>query len=456
MTIESLSLWWSLNGPGDPLEPLAGDHDCDVAIVGGGFTGLWTAYYLAQADPRLSITVIEKERVGFGASGRNGGWCSALFPAGPHRIASEFNRAAAIDMYTTMHEVVDEVGRVVAQHDIACGWRKGGTVHTARTAPQLARAHEEIAEWREFGFGEADYRFLDRQEAAAMVSAEGVLGGAYTPHCAAIDPLALLRGLLTAVLEAGVTVVEGTAATSIEPGRVTTERGVVTARHVIRATEAYTSQLGGGVRAIAPIYSLVIATEPLPDEIWRTIGLADGQTFNDLRHMIIYGQRTHDNRIAFGGRGAPYHFRSKIDPAFDRDDSVHEALRETLEMMFPVLTGVEITHRWGGPLGVARDWWAGVEYDPKTGVGAAGGYVGDGVGTSNLAGRTLADLITGADTKLTSLPWVNRRRRRWEPEPLRWVGANAALLAMYGADANERRSGKPSRIADGINQLLRG
>ncbi len=282
------------------------------------------------------------------------------------------------------------------------------------------------------------------------------LGAVFTPHCAAIDPLRLLRGLASAVEAAGVTIHEQSRVTSISPGAVVTASGhQVQAPVVIRATEAYTALLPHERRTLAPVYSMMIATEPLPEAIWDHIGLARRETFNDLRHLIIYGQRTADDRLAFGGRGAPYHAGSTIQARFDTDEKVHAELQRVLVELFPMLSRARITHRWGGPLGIARDWWARVVFDPSDGMGWAGGYVGDGVGTSNLAGRTLAHLITGAPSALVELPWVNRPIRSWEPEPLRWLGANAALAAMKVADASESATGRRSLVAQAVNSIIR-
>ena len=197
----------------------------------------------------------------------------------------------------------------------------------------------------------------------------------------------------------------------------------------------------------------MLATEPLPTAVWEQIGLSRRETFNDLRHLIIYGQRTADGRFAFGGRGAPYHFASTIRPVYDRETAVFFALRRILDELFPHLDGAKVTHTWGGPLGIARDWCASVGLDRATGLAWAGGYVGDGVTTTNLAGRTLADLITGQVSDLTRLPWVGHRSPRWEPEPLRWLGVTTALRLMSSADAEELRTGRPSRRAAVITRL---
>jgi glycine/D-amino acid oxidase-like deaminating enzyme len=452
--------YWHDTVPGTlaPAEPLPGDLQADVAIVGAGFTGLWTAYYLAKRDPGLRIVVCEREIAGFGASGRNGGWCSALFPASLPRLArmAPTGRDGAIAMQRAMQETVVEVGQVAVAEGIDCQWAKGGTVQLARSPAQLERAMAEVEEAREFGFGDEDLRLLGAAEARSLAAATSVLGGTYTPHCAAIHPARLARGLAATVRAAGVSVFERTPVLWIQPGRLVTPLGNVRADYVVRATEGYTPALPGFQRAIAPVYSLMIATRPLPDSIWDEIGLADRPTFGDLRHLIIYGQRTADGRFAFGGRGAPYHLGSAVRPAFDRVPAVFAALWRTLTEMFPVLRDVHVSHWWGGPLGVPRDWCASVGLDAATGMGWAGGYVGDGVATTNLAGRTLADLITGADSRITRLPWVGHRSPSWEPEPLRWLGVNAGLRAMELADWEEARTGRPSLAAGVMGRLLGG
>lgn len=451
----SLSFWHdTVPGTLEPGASLPGDTDADVAIVGAGFTGMWTAYYLHKADPSLRIVVCEREIAGFGASGRNGGWCSALFPASLTKLQRMAGRAGAVAMQQAMHAAVDEVGRVAAAEGIDCHWAKGGTVMLARSPLQLERATEEVKEAREFGFGPEDLRVLTAAEAKDMAAATNVAGGTYTPHCAAIHPSRLARGLEDVLRRAGIGLYERTEVLEIQPGRVVTRLGTVRARYVIRATEGYTPALRGLKRAVVPVYSLMIATEPLPDAVWDQIGLASRPTFGDLRHLIIYGQRTADGRFAFGGRGAPYHLGSAVRPSFDRVPAVFAELRRTLTELFPVLGDVAVTHCWGGPIGISRDWCASVGLDRDTGIGWAGGYVGDGVSTTNLAGRTLADLITGTDSELVRLPWVGHRSPDWEPEPLRWLGLNAGLQVMSMADHAEIRTGRPSRAARFMGRFL--
>ena len=464
-----LSLWWDQIGEPEPRSPLPGDLDVDVAVVGAGFTGLWTAHSLAEADPSLRVAVLERDVAGFGASGRNGGWCSALFAASDARIAREHGAGAALDMRRAMQEAVDQVGRSARAEGIDCHFAKGGTVVAARSPAQVARAQKAVREARAHGADPDDLRWLAVADARRLLGVNGLLGATYTPHCAAIQPALLARGLAGAVERRGVALYEGTAVLAIEAAgngieaggahrrpKVRTARGTVTADVVVRALEAWTPTLPGDGRALAPVYSLMIATEPLDESFWAEAGLPDRQTFSDGRHMIIYGQRTADGRIAFGGRGAPYHFRSAVRPSFDREPAVHGALRDTLIDLFPALAGVRITHQWGGPLGVPRDWFSSVGFDRRTGVAWAGGYVGDGVSTANLAGRTLADLVLGRPSDLVHLPWVNHRSPPWEPEPLRWVGVNAGLWTMRLADRSEVRRGRPSRLAGAMDRLLGG
>jgi glycine/D-amino acid oxidase-like deaminating enzyme len=456
VTTPSPSFWLeTLPGPVAPRPPLPGPRDADVAIVGAGYTGLWTAYYLKKADPSLRIVVLEARYAGFGASGRNGGWCSSLFPSSLAKVAKVAgSKDGAIALQRALNDTVDEVGRVVADEGIDCRFAKGGTLVLARTPVQLERAKEEVAEFRAYGFGEQDLRLLSADEARAELAATDVLGATYTPHCAAIQPAMLVRGLADVVERMGVEIFEQTPVVSIWNGEARTPHGTVTAQSVVRATEGYTTTIAGHKRALAPVYSLMLATEPLSEAQWGQIGLTRRQTFSDGRHLIIYGQRTADGRLAFGGRGAPYHFGSSIKPGYDSDPRVHAELKHVLDELFPVLREVRVTHTWGGALGVPRDWFASVGFDRASKLAYAGGYVGDGVGAANLAGRTLADLIRGERTELTGLPWVGHRSPNWEVEPFRWIGANLGLRVMDSADAEEARTGRPSRRAALFGRFL--
>jgi len=425
--------------------------EADVTIVGGGYTGLWTAFSLLEREPSLSVLVLEAERVGFGASGRNGGWVSALWPVSADTLARESGPQATRSMLAALRETVVEVGRVVGDEGIDCGFHQGGVVLAARTPAQVERARAYAAAGAAWGDGT---EWLDLPQAQEHVNVAGMLGATYNRNCARVHPRRLVDGLAAAVRSRGGVILEGARVRSASPGRVVLESGaVVRTRHTVRATEAWTARFPGLRRRIAPVYSLMIATEPLPEGVWAQIGLAGRETFADHRHVIIYGQRTVDDRIAFGGRGAPYHWGSMIRPEFDSEPRVFAELERTLRELFPVVQGYAVTHRWGGPLGIARDWHPSVGYDPVARLGWAGGYVGDGVAASNLAGRTLADLILGASTALTRLPWVGHRCPLWEPEPARWLGVNAGLRVAGWADAEEALTGRPAVLGKTLAAL---
>jgi glycine/D-amino acid oxidase-like deaminating enzyme len=435
-------------------DPLTVDR-ADVAIVGGGFTGLWTAYYLAVLDPSLDVVVIEREHVGFGASGRNGGWCVGELASGFDALADVGGADAALRQIREVFAAVDEVGGVTDQEGIECDYAKGGTIRLARSEAQLARARSEIDHHHAVGLNDDDLRLLSADEARGHLDASDVCGGIFFAHTAALHPAKLVYGLADAVERRGVVIAEATAATRLAAGQVETDHGTLRAPVVVRATEGYTSTLHGEKRSLAPLYSLMVATEPLPADVWNTLGLTDRQTFADERHLVIYGQRTADDRIAFGGRGAPYGYGSQVDSSIESDSARHRLIEETLRELLPAIGDAEITHRWGGVLGVPRDWFPAVRYDAVSGMATAGGYVGEGVAAANLAGRTLAELITGTDSARTDLPWVGHRSRKWEPEPLRWLGINAALQVMSAADREEAKAGRPSKRAEWLWKLLR-
>lgn len=235
-----LSFWLdTVPGPLAPAASLQSDTEADVAIAGAGLTGLWTAYYLNQANPGLRIVLCESEIAGFGASGRNGGWCSALFPASLTKLERMAGRESAIAMYRAMQQTVDEVGKVAAAEGIDCHWCKGGTIQFARSPSQLHRAKEEVGEARLYGFDDADIRLLSAAEAREVGEVTGLLGGVFTPHCAAIHPARLARGLADVLRRRGAVIYERTEVRRIEPGRLITSGCTVRARHVIQIGRAH-------------------------------------------------------------------------------------------------------------------------------------------------------------------------------------------------------------------------
>jgi glycine/D-amino acid oxidase-like deaminating enzyme len=441
------SLW--LDGVSDDLTPrerLSGDHTCDVAIVGAGFGGLWTAYYLKAADPSLRVTVIEAEVAGFGAAGRNGGFVSAGLAGSGSRYARRSGWDSVLRAEREVQRSIDEIGRVVSSEGIHCGFKKAGALTVATTEPQLQRLRARVASKHEFGLGPEDIRLVSPEECAEFVRGpEGLLGASYTPHCARVDPARLARGLADACERLGVTIFEQSPAERVSPKSVQCSNGRVRADVVVRATESYTIRERGQRRSFLPLYSLMIATEPLPEQVWDELGWQDGIGLADLGHLYYYVLRTMDGRLALGGRGAPYRLTNPISPDNEQHVDVYERLCQTLRDAFPAAAQARITHHWGGPLAVPRDWCMRTTFDRATGMGFVGAFSGHGVTASNLSGRTMRDLILGHSTDLTSLPWVGHHTRNWEPEPLRFIASRLIHKVLASADAYEERTGKPAR-----------
>ncbi|MGW4754024.1 NAD(P)/FAD-dependent oxidoreductase [Streptomyces chartreusis] len=452
-----ISFWYADDGLPAAREPLGGDASADVVIVGGGYTGLWTAYYLKQAVPFLRITVLEQKFCGYGASGRNGGWLYNGI-AGRDRYAKLHGHEAAVRLQRAMNDTVDEVIRVAEAEGFDAGIHKGGVLEVARTPSQLARLKEFHEQ--ELAFGEKDRELYDARRTAERIKVADAVGSTWTPHGARVHPVKLVKGLAAAVAALGVTIHELTPVTEIRPKHAVTPYGTVRAPYVLRCTEGFTANLKGQHRTWLPMNSSMIATEPLTDEQWESVGWDGRETLGDMAHAYMYAQRTADGRIALGGRGVPYRFGSRTDNDGRTQPETIEALRDILVGFFPSLAGVRVEHAWSGVLGVPRDWCATVTLDRTSGLGWAGGYVGSGVATANLAARTLRDLVQidsgqGVRTELTELPWVGHKVRKWEPEPLRWLGVHGLYAAYRAADRRESstpsaESSRAARVADRI------
>lgn len=443
--------FWHATIP-DGLEPrpgLSSDEVVDVAIAGAGYTGLWTAFYLKQLEPDLRVAIVEKEIAGFGASGRNGGWCVGTLAGMDALLADPRRRAGAISLQRELFDTVAEVERVCEEQGIDCHWQRGGFVNVATNEVFQRQLQEEVAHWRSLGFGEADVRWLDPKESAERVRTRRNLGGVFLAHCAALHPARLVRGLAEAVERRGVAIYERTPALALERGSILTPAGRLRAETIVRATEGYTGSIRGHGRALIPVHSMMIATEPLPDPTWKEIGLPNRETFADPRRMVIYGQRTADGRVAFGARGT-YFYGSRVQDRFPPDFAAFQAVHEILLSLLPVLADHRIEYRWGGALGVPRDWRPAVWLDRTRGFATAGGYVGEGVAASNLAGRTLAELIAGRETPRTGLPLVAPPSRPWEPEPLRFLGVTAVRRIGQSLDSADFAGRREPRLRSAV------
>ena len=449
----AVSFWLETCGDDlTPRHPLDAPTDADVAILGAGYTGLWTAYYLLRHDPSLRVVILEREIAGFGASGRNGAWCAPGLNISLGRLERLHGHDAARRTYGAVFDAVDEVGRVAQAEAMDIEWHRGGELIVSRGTHELPAIEAEYRELERFGFGER-YELLDEQGLADRIMVNRGDGALFTPDAAAIQPAKLARGLARAVERMGATIYERTEVTDYKPADrraavrpiLRTDAGDVTADVVVLAGEAYLTGLRRLHRALLPVWSLIVLTEPLPDEVWAGIGWRARELVGSPRFTVVYLSRTSDGRLLFGGRGAPYRFGSPIRDEYDRHDPTHEMLRRHARDWFPALRDARFTHAWGGPLGMPRDWHPTIAFDRRTGIAGARGYIGHGVSTANLAGRTLAELIDGQQTERTELPLVGHRSRQWEPEPFRWLGVRYVQAALGRVDRIAEKTGRPPR-----------
>jgi glycine/D-amino acid oxidase-like deaminating enzyme len=437
--------YW-LETSGDDLTPRPrpnGSTSVDVAVMGAGYTGLWTAYYLLRRDPSLRVAIVEREIAGFGASGRNGGWCYPGFPVSLGVLRERFGVQAARAIAAAMIETVDEIERVLAVEGIDAQWARGGTLRLARGEHQRGSIEDAYRTAEALGLAD-HYQLLDARDVAQRVRVAGAVAGLFNDRGASIHPARLARGLARAVERRGATIYEQTPVLDYETGRtprLMTPYGDVRAKTIVLAGEAYGQRLPKLRRTLVPMYSLIVLTEPLSDSDWAHIGWRNRELVASARLSVDYLNRTADGRILFGGRGAPYHLRSLIADRLDRHEPTHAMLRRMTREWFPMVRDVRFSHAWGGPLGMPRDWMPTTSYDAAAGVARAGGYTGSGVATANLFGRIVSDLIAGEVTPLTQLPTVNHHSPRWEPEPLRWMGIRYAQEGMARLDRETERTG---------------
>jgi len=428
----------------------------DIAIAGAGYTGLWTAYYLKILKPTLSIAIFEAEIAGFGASGRNGGWCTSYITGIEKALVQPGLAEGAMRLQRQMFDAVDEVGRVTTQESVDCHFDPSGHVEAAILPAHLQSIREQVEFMHGLGFGEDEYRWLTARQLRERVNINGALGGMYVGHCAAIHPARLVRGLADVVEGKGVKIFELTPVVKLDPQGLTTLGGRVRAGATVLATEGYTGSIRGLGRKLIPMHSMMIATEPLSEQQLEQTGLKQRYMFNNPDHITTYGQLTADGRIAFGCRGS-YLYGARVRPNFDPADAEFDLVWQSLLKFFPTLSDSHYTHAWGGAMGVSRTLRPAVCFNRENRLGWAGGYFGDGVGASNLAGQTMADLILERDTERVHTPWVNPAREReldkklWEIEPLRWLGINSRVRLMQLADKAERNN---SSAAPMINKTL--
>lgn len=429
LTNGKVSFWHAqLGGPPEFRKSLNHNIDVDVLIVGGGFTGLWTAYYLKKSRPELTIAIAEANFSGFGASGRNGGGMGASISLAKSRDDGSANKRLMVAMESSVREVVSRIEDEHIQADLI----KPGSMRVAHSGAALQRLKEMDIKQSQ--------SLLSAAEVNEKINMPSALGALFDQENYSVNPGKFVRQLANVVESLGITIYEQTKVMSIRDKTAHTEDGYSAKGNVIvLATEGYTSSIDDFGRLRIPMNSSMIATQVVPPEIWERIGWKDRVSLGEVAHAILYSQHTPDGRIVIGGRGYPYRFGSRTDLNGSTQQSTIRDLTGILNRWIPETSGLEIEHAWSGVLGVPRDWSASVGYQKESGIAWAGGYVGAGVVVSNLSARTLTDLILDQKSELVDQVWVNHQARKWEIEPFRWIGIHLMYKLFNIADDLERR-----------------
>jgi len=423
-------------------KPISKNDSFDVVIIGAGFSGLWSAFHLKQFQPNLKIAILEKEYVGFGASGRNGGWASAEYPTSSNRLIKENGLESYKNLRTAITKSIDEIGEIAKSNNWQIDYAKGGALVFARGNAQLSRISKEIDE---------EHQLLNKSQTTDLLNIPSALGSVFTPHCAALNPFKLVRALADHLEKLGVMIYEQSSVSEIRDKQVEVNGFNVNCTFSIRATEAFTPRKWMGNRQI-PIYSLMVATEPLSNEVVKEIRNTQRATFQEACHLITYAQITGDNRLALGGRGVRYKLFSRLSERSEIDNRMHSALEKRARSWFPQITDAKFEYRWGGAVALTRRWQAYLNFDQATGRAEIGGYVGDGVTLSYLVAKTLAEKMS--NIKTANLPFIDQGIGRWEPEPIRYLAVNAGFKATVLADYEEKITNRPSLLASIIDPLI--
>jgi glycine/D-amino acid oxidase-like deaminating enzyme len=420
----------------DPLAPLEAATTTDLAVVGGGYLGLWTALLAKERDPSRDVLVIEAGRCGDAASGRNGGFCEASlthgFGNGLARWPAEMSTLLAMGS-----ENLDGIEQTIGRFGIDCDFQRNGSLAVAKAPHELEGLREEYDAMRRLGKAAT---WLPADELRARIDSPTFLGGYHDPDAAILEPARLAWGLREACLASGVRIVEGTRATGLTrlgPGvAVATSGGPVTARQVVLATNAYPPLLRRLRLMTVPVYDYALMSEPLSEDQRAAIGWAGREGFSDASNHFVYTRTTRDHRILWGGYDAVYHYGSAVRPSYDQRQETFEVLADGFFGTFPQLEGLRFTHAWGGLIDTCTRFTA--FYGTSLGgrVGYALGFTGLGVAATRFAGDVVLDLLDGLDTPRTRLEMVRTRPLPFPPEPFRWLGIEATTRSLASADAH--------------------
>ena len=419
-----LSIWLDTYGPYTPTPSLQGDHSVDVAIIGGGFTGVNTAYWLKRADPSLSVAVLEAKTIGYGASGRNGSFAMTVIGLGfevmPTLLGKERFQAA----HRYMMRAVDDLDELIQKENLDCDRIRPGFLRVATTQGYIKRLQHEVRLMNQMGF--EDLYWIDQDEVQRRVNSPRYLGAMWEPRLVLVDPAKLVRAERDLAMRCGAEVYENTPVieiTSRPKFRLKTPEGTLTSEKLVFATNAYSHLFPQLRRKQIPAFTYMIATEPLTSEQLEPIGWQGYEGIEDARNLIHYYRLTPGHRLVMGGGPVGLTYADSLDG--DNNEAAWRHLEEHVRWLFPSLADVKVTHRWGGPFSVTVNLTPSIGYvgDPRAVYSF--GCIGHGVSTSHLNAQTIRDMLLERQSDLPECPFVNRRVIPWPPEPLRIVLAGA-------------------------------
>lgn len=426
--------YWLSQGEYTPEESLKEDVDVDVAIVGGGFTGLSSAYHLKKQEPGLNIALIEGDVIGYGASGRNGGFNMTLFGLTLSLTALRFGKAGAKEAHHYMERAVDSLEKIVHELDIDCDYEHPGFLRVATSEKYKKRLLHEIEFAHKLGLTGIDW--MDADKLSEEIRSPQYHGAWWEPRCGILNPAKLSWGWKDILKLQGVRIYENTTVVDISRGaskiQLLTERASVKAKKVVLATNAWSHLFQPVKWKQIPIWTHIVLTEPLSDKHFSEIGWQNRQGIEDARNLVHYYRLTRDNRLLMGGRDASLSFGSNMDK--DLNAKTFSGLEKDVINLFPSLKNIKFTHRWGGPVSITLDMAPALGYLGDKRMIYSVGCMGHGVSLTHLNGRTVSDLVLEKKTDLTDVFFVNRRTIPLPPEPLRNLVSKAILGYMHFED----------------------
>jgi glycine/D-amino acid oxidase-like deaminating enzyme len=430
--------WWETE-PVVPGPALEGTHRADVCIVGGGYTGMWTAYFLKQAEPSLDVAIVERSWAGSGASGHNDGYAMTLLDMSHHHLVERYGPERAATAHEAVARSVIEIGEFCEAHGVDAEYERNGFVALAVNDGQMWRLEKDLEAARLMGA--EDFTLHEGDEARAVIGSPIVRGALREERSALLNPQKLARGLARTIEGMGVRIFERSPATTVESGRVSTDRGAVEAGRIAVATNAYQHTIDQFRGKVVPIWSYAMVTEPLTDEQLARVEWPAREGFEDKRNFITIGRFAAGNRVIFGGRLAPYFYGADMDTRHMRNEHVFDQIRGAWREFFPMWGDIEFTHAYGGCVAITSRF---LPYVGSLGGGVlyGYGYNGHGVAPSHTVGQTLCDLVLERESEYTGLVFVNQEKEpRVPPEPLAYLGTRLTMALLERQDRRMDRGG---------------